>query len=442
METTLHALEQSGGTEEGSRIPIRWSEARRDHLRRVASNEIASLSAVDPALSIAMLLCADGRFAEAERTITELLRENLGACRQGGEICISFLNALFVVQRFDLVAALLRDRYGFDREMQIEARLDGPGSGRVRWDILATGTHRFTFDAKAYEEDNTRYAILAFQWEFPIYAYYAKLEDQETGSVIINQQDVGQTPGLAWCDNRPNYFLIPDCVFVPSEGYKIARQTFRDNRVPWTARTPVAFWRGATTGIPATHGNWRSLERVKLCELARRNSHTGLIDAGISSIVQFDAPDIVRQIRDSGLVRDPVQWCDWNRYKYLIDIDGNSSPWSSLFQRLLTASPVLKVESSRGMQQWFYDELIPWQNYVPIAPDMSDLMDKVAWLVRNDSVAEQIGCEGHALAEHLTYEREIRRGAAVISAAFRYFNQRPCEVGPFGRLRGDADSNL
>lgn len=132
-----------------------------------------------------------------------------------------------------------------------------------------------------------------------------------------------------------------------------------------------------------------------------------------------------------------VPWQDWSNYKFLIEIDGNCNSWSNLFQRLLTGSAVLRVELPRGLQQWFYDELLPWRNYVPIAPDMSDLMDKIGWLVRNDTAAKRIGQAGLALAEHLTYEREIARSAEVISAAFRYFDGRTDLATPFGRKLDD-----
>jgi hypothetical protein len=433
MEDVARALDEGGGEAERDRIPILWSQGRLDELRRVACGEARSWAPVDPELAAPLLQCAEGRFAAAEPTILALLRRELDACRDGGETFVSFLNALLVVQRFDLLAAMLRARFGYGRDLKLEVRRDGPGRGRVRWTILPSGVHRFTFDAQAFQNDNTRNEILGFQWEFPVYANYSRMADQEIGSVVINQQDIGQTPGLAWCDNRPDYFLVPDCLFVPSQGYAWARQVYRGSVVAWSDRAPVAFWRGSTTGIPAAPGDWRSLERIRLCELARRHEQTGLFDVGLSSIIQFGDPAVVQQIQDSGLMRGPVPWENWNRYRYLIDIDGNSSPWSNLFQRLLTGSPVLKVESARGLQQWFYDELEPWRNYVPIAPDMSDLTDKVRWLVRNDTAAQRIGQAGLALAERLTYEREIARSAAVIGAAFRYFNGRPEGVGPFGR---------
>ena len=427
------ALERGAGAEARTYVPVLWSAAHRDNLGRISRNEIASRTPVDPPLADALLLCAEGNFAEGEWKIRDLLKRNIDICREGGETFISFLGALFTVQSFDLVAALLRARYGYGRELEIDVQPGGPGRARVRWDILPSGNHRFVFDAKAFEADQTHNEILLFQWEFPLFAAYSRLQEQEIGSVFINQGDVGQTPGLAYCDSRPDYFLIPDYIFMPSKGYRYARKILRDNRIAWQDRMPVAFWRGATTGVPASPNDWRSLERIKLCELAQRHADTGLIDAGISSIAQFKDPGIVGEIQDSGLLRDPVPWQDWGRFKYQIDIDGNSSPWSNLFQKLLTGNPVLKVESSRGMRQWFYDELVPWRNYVPVAPDMSDLMSKISWLARNDTAARRIGEAGLALAETLTYEREVERSAAVISAAFRYFGGQSEGSAPYGR---------
>jgi hypothetical protein len=419
---------------------IIWSDAHREGLTRVARGEQTGFSVVDRDLAPLLLKCSDGDFAEAEIGIIDNLKQNLDSCLQDGEIFISLLFALFVVQRLDLVAAMLRDRFNFPRELELSITRHGHGRGQVSWTILPSGTHRFMFDAVAFESDNTRTEILAFQWGFPVYANYARQEFQEIGTVIINQQDVGRTPGLAWCENRPDFFLIPDCIFVPTGGYSYARTVLRENARPWQDRAPIAMWRGATTGIPAGPGQWRSLERIRLCELAQRHSHTGLIDAGISSIIQFDDQEVVKEIRVSGLLRDAIPWQNWGQYKYLVDIDGNSSPWSNLFQKFLTGSTVLKVESSRGLQQWFYDELVPWGNYVPIAPDMSDLMAKISWLERNDEVAQRIGQEGLALAERLTYEREIGRSVSVIESAFRYFNGRPEGVGPFGRTLCDKKS--
>ena len=405
-------------------------------LRRITKHELPVHSPVDGELAEPLLWCSDGNFEQAELEILRVLKENLILLERDNEIFISIINAAFVVQRLDLVAAMLQDRYGFPGPLTIVVAPEGSGVGLIRWEILPSsegGGCRFTFDSRAYVGDDTRNEILAFQWEFPLFSHYAKSPQQETGSVFINRHDIGLVPGLAYCENRPDYFLIPDYIFVSTGGYNYARQIFEDKEVPWADKRPVAFWRGATTGIPERANDWTSLPRAKLCEFARRHDSTGLFDVGFSSVAQLD-PSMAGQIRNSGLMADFVHWQEWNKYRYHICIDGNSSPWSNLFQQLLTGSPVLKVESSRGLVQWYYDQLLPWDNYVPVAPDMSDLFDKVSWLRRNDETAEAIGRRGQQLAERLSYERELDRSVPVISAAVSYFSGRAGAVGPYGRV--------
>jgi hypothetical protein len=266
-----------------------------------------------------------------------------------------------------------------------------------------------------------------------MFAHYAAQRQYETGSVLINQFDIGVRPGLAYCDNRPSFFLVPDLIFVSTGGYRYARRLFKEKFLRWDDRKPVAFWRGSTTGPRAGPRDWQSLFRIKLCQIARRYEDSGLIDAGISSVVAFADEAVAAEIKAAGLTKGFVPWQEWGNYKYHIDIDGNSCPYSNLFQRLLTGSPVLKVQSQRGLVQWYYDYLIPWENHVPIAPDMSDLMEKIRWLDRHQSAAVRIGENGRRLAEFLTYEREIERSVPVISAAFQYFRGQTDEATPFGR---------
>lgn len=415
------------------RYPLHTTEPYLQALRRTADGSGPGFSPIDGLLARSILLFIDGRFVEAETAILTVLRDSHALCQSDPESFISALHALFVVQRVDLIAALLRERHGFSGNFAVAFEADTVGAGCVRWDISPKQEHRFVFDAASLRGENARLEILAFHWIFPLLAHYAAQPDQEYGSVPLNRADIGLRAGLAYCDSRPEYFLIPDCIFVPTRGYQYARAVYRDNAIAWQDRAEVAFWRGATTGVPPSPAEWRSLERIRLCELARRHGQPELFDVGISSVVQLPDRES-EEVRQSGLIRAPVPWQEWGRFRYLIDIDGNSSPWSNLIQRLMTGSTVLKVESKRGLQQWFYDELRPWENYVPIAPDMSDLIDKVNWLRRNDTVAHAIGRNGLALVTRMTYERELRRSVPVISAALRYFRGDQADTAPFGRV--------
>jgi hypothetical protein len=64
-------------------------------------------------------------------------------------------------------------------------------------------------------------------------------------------------------------------------------------------------------------------------------------------------------------------------YKYILDIDGNSSTWDATAWKLNSGSVILKSESM--WSQWFYEDYKPWVHYVPVAEDFSDIQEKYAW---------------------------------------------------------------
>ena len=110
-----------------------------------------------------------------------------------------------------------------------------------------------------------------------------------------------------------------------------------------------------------------------------------------------------------------------------------------LFTKLLTGCPVLKVASRRGLQQWYYDRLRPWINYIPVEAEMEDLADKVLWLRSNDDVARRIGAAGRDLADSLTDPREIAGSAAVFAAAIRAARGDDLIAFAFGTTPVDPD---
>jgi hypothetical protein len=254
----------------------------------------------------------------------------------------------------------------------------------------------------------------------PLLARVALSRKVPEGATFLNQWDAGIVPGLSYCATGSDYFLIPDHVFLASNGYYDLKQELAQNITNWNQRIPIAYWRGGTTGqVADSSRGWRSLPRVRLCELSQQYPKS--IDAGLSQIAQFSA-DIATEIRNSGLVKDYLPAKKLQAYRYLIDIDGNSNAWGGLIERLLTGSPVLKVASERGYRQWYYDRLRPWHNYVPVDADMSDLVSKIEWLKNHDTDARWIGENGRALAYSIDYEAELEIAVDTVASAFRVFS--------------------
>jgi hypothetical protein len=252
----------------------------------------------------------------------------------------------------------------------------------------------------------------------PLIEQYLGSDALESGEVILNLWDHGVSPGLAFNDFRPEYFLIPDNAFIVLLGYQQSKAAYRAADIAWHDRRPLALWRGSTTGRQKDQSQgWRSLPRVHLCELGLK--HQNLLDAGITGVVQVPDPETTREeLKARGLLREFVSPDQFNRWRYQIDIDGNTNAYG-LIQKLATGSTVLKIASPLNFRQWYYDRLVPWHNFVPVEHDISDLADKLRWLRDHDDLARSIGVEGRNLAESLDLPGALEDAVPTIVAAIR-----------------------
>ena len=306
----------------------------------------------------------------------------------------------------------------FGVELRVRIDVDDDAEFWVaQWDVLTQDESRVTIGRilNGHRQDRLQWRIFNIM---PLIAAYHRWGAPATGRVAVNLEDFGLTPGLAFCENRPDYFLIPDPDFVSTQGYAVARHVFSTTSVAWEDRARTVFWRGSDFGQRVT--NWHELPRVRLCHLALQ--HGPLFDVGITDIRHGIFGE---EIRASGLMRDHVPTANFNRYRAHIDIDGRTNAWSGLFHKLLSGSPVLKIASPAGYRQWYYDRLKPWVNFVPVASEMSDLVEKAKWLQTHDEVARQIGERGRALAMERTYEVELERTCQIVGSALRYFSKEP-----------------
>lgn len=93
------------------------------------------------------------------------------------------------------------------------------------------------------------------------------------------------------------------------------------------------------------------------------------------------------------------------KYKYLIDTRGNS--WSGRLQTLLKLGRVVFI-ADRPYREWYFDKLKPWEHYVPVKEDMSDLIEKICHMERRPELYEKIvGNLREFVEENLTPRRIV-----------------------------------
>ena len=237
-------------------------------------------------------------------------------------------------------------------------------------------------------------------------------ENEMCGQFGLSLGDVGLAEHVLSFSSQMPGFQVPDPLFITTAAYAVEREAFEKSS-PWETRVDVAYWRGADTGT-FRYRNLAEAPRVTVAQLSQ--SRPDLINAKINQIEpSLDEQEKTKFYQEHSLldeISSPLEMID---YRYQIDIDGNSNSWSDFFLRLLTGAPVLKLESEMGFRQWYYDRLKPWENYVPVASNGADLIEKIEWLRQHPTRAAQIGQAGRELVLSLTFEKEMSCAKNTVS---------------------------
>lgn len=197
------------------------------------------------------------------------------------------------------------------------------------------------------------------------------------------------------------HILIPDSSFIGSDGYAHLRELAASNDQPWQNRAPLAYWRGSLTGLAASLEQVLELPRVRLCSLAHP-----ILDARLTGLHQFAhlEPDLSHELANRGVLGEREPEANNFKYKYMIDVDGNTNSWPGFYLKLLVGSPVIKPMSA--WRQWYYDRLVDGRNFVAVQ-STDEIVEALARLLLNTGEARRIGEAGKQIALSMTVSSEF-----------------------------------
>jgi hypothetical protein len=253
---------------------------------------------------------------------------------------------------------------------------------------------------------------------FPLLIRYATSQ-HIAGTVNVTLADEAHVRGLAFSGCTPDTTLIPDPMFLSTDGYSEFREYVLANSLDWKQRRSVVFWRGSTTGTRRGHSA-RGLDRVRLCIIAQQLSNRPFFDVGLTALSQVEEEEEQQELHSAGLMKEFVAPERLNEWKLTVDIDGNSNSWAGTFQKLLSGCLLLKVESREGWRQWYYDLLQPFQNFVPVHYELNDLVEKSKYLIYNTDYSEKIARAGQELAFSLSFESQCDAALRAIERGIIY----------------------
>ncbi len=237
---------------------------------------------------------------------------------------------------------------------------------------------------------------------------------------LSDTQDDVPTPGVAnLVFNRrigsdDGFLVIPEAHFIKTRGYAAVRRRLGSQRLPWKQRRRVAFWRGGSTGGSLETGQ-DPMENHRVALAAFSLAHPDMVDARIGRVVNCDSVNEAH-LQALGVVGSFVPPGEQLLNRYLVSIDGWAGEWEGLYWKLYSGSTVLLVESE--WQQWYTDRLRPFEHYVPVSADLSDLEERIAWCRDHDEQCRAIAERAHSFVEEeLTYSAAAKFAAEVLRAA-------------------------
>lgn len=181
--------------------------------------------------------------------------------------------------------------------------------------------------------------------------------------------------------------------------------------IPWDRKMDSAIFRGELTGLQYNpnapdHENCEVLPR---CRLVYRYSNSKLVDARITNT--FDKiPDFLSGVNMTG---PKLRRSDFLQHKGLIILEGNDV--SSGLKWSMVSNSVVLMPPPR-FTSWAMEELLePWQHFIPLRPDLSDVETKVQWMLSNQEESKRIAHRAKLWIMDLYFHPDAMKDAKSIN---------------------------
>ena len=213
-----------------------------------------------------------------------------------------------------------------------------------------------------------------------------------------------------------NTICIPDFHYIKSNGYEDTIKLIDNNFVNWNDKKDMCVWRGGhSSDLYYNFIDYESREGVK------NILHLKDINIYISNGPRNFFIDLYNKSKFTNVDYKPDHLSIENqiKYKYILDIDGWVCTWSATIWKLYSGSVLLKQKSV--WKQWYYDELIEYVHYVPVANDFSDLNEQIQWCMNNDNKCKEIANNARQFVkEKLNWEQVKNDMINIFTVKYRY----------------------
>lgn len=252
--------------------------------------------------------------------------------------------------------------------------------------------------------------------------------------LVVDMQDAVRKPNLFPCFQYNRQVGAANVILWPHRRvHMIGAKEFCVEPDPsepaLSQKEPIVFWRGSLRGFSTLGGtltNFRAVVkqfREQKIDKEQMLAHLETVPryAFVSryfGMPGFDIgfvqpPDLAHYFEIDEIARyqgNPVSTGAQTRAKYLISIQG-TDVGSSFGWQIATNSVLLKEAYS--WEVFFDCHFRPWEHFIPVARDFSDIAEKIAWCEDNADACRQMAVKRHEavrfLLESTTRDEALRR---------------------------------
>jgi len=161
-------------------------------------------------------------------------------------------------------------------------------------------------------------------------------------------------------------------------------------RTPWEERIPKVYWRGIASGNPGDNVRIHTVLRLR----NHPHANVKLLTPNQNDIRSGPLADLKNtEVYDT---RQPIQ--QFVNHKYTLVLDGACI--ASSLQWAFASGSVPILVTHPGNDWWFKRYLEPMKHYVPVAYDLSDLEERIEWLLTHDEEARTIAENAVAFSQY------------------------------------------
>jgi len=209
------------------------------------------------------------------------------------------------------------------------------------------------------------------------------------------------------CYDGPRNSVKDDTVLQPivwklatRRHYGLVNQVIDKDR-PWEEKKNMAVFRGQLTG--SRDGFDKELSDVenclnlRRCRLVYNHANSTVVNARLTN-TRGRLPDILNGVN---LTTASVTTRHLLRYKGIVMLEGNDVA-SGLKWALLSNSVVL-MPVPRHTSWAIEERLQPWIHYVPLDDEISDVVEKMRWILNNEETARKISAAATLWMQDLVF---------------------------------------